>query len=138
MILRSGKMNKEMNGVDKLIDSNILIYLSKNQLKLSTIAQPGDTLSISVITYMEVLGYSFSFDKEEEMVKTICDTLNIVHLDEKIVNEVIRIRKLVKIKLPDAIIAATAIVKGSKLITRNTDDFQIPGIQPEIFNPFDK
>ncbi len=109
-----------MNGADKLLDSNILIYLSKNQLKLSAFAQPGDTLSVSVITYMEVLGYTFSTAEEAEMVKTICDTLHVVHLDEKIVNEVIRIRKSVKIKLPDAIIAATAIYLDVPLITADT------------------
>ena len=60
-----------------------------------------------------------------------------VYLDQKIVHEVIRIRKSAKIKLPDAIIAASAIVNHSELITRNTKDFEIPGRQLKLFNPFD-
>jgi predicted nucleic acid-binding protein len=45
------------------------------------------------------------------------------------------IRKKYNIKLPDAIIAATAIVYGLKLVTRNEKDFaQIKGLN--IINPF--
>ena len=126
-----------MHGTDKLLDSNILIYLSKKQLKLSSFSKPGDKLSISVITYMEVLGYPFTSQREEKLIKSICDSLQVVFIDQKIVNEVIRIRKSAKIKLPDAIIAASAIVNHSELITNNTADFIIPGNQLKIINPFD-
>ncbi|MCF8234146.1 MAG: type II toxin-antitoxin system VapC family toxin [Bacteroidales bacterium] len=126
-----------MNGIDKLLDSNILIYLSKKLLKLSSFSKPGDRILISVITYMEVLGYPFKTKKEEKLVKSICDSLEVIYLDQNIVHEVIRIRKSAKIKLPDAIIAASAIVNHSELITRNTKDFEIPGSQLKLFNPFD-
>ena len=44
-------------------------------------------------------------------------------IDEKIVNQAISIRKKHKVKTADAIIAATALVNGLILITRNTRDF---------------
>ena len=45
-----------MNGNSALLDSNILIYLSKNELPFSILDQFA-ALFISVISYMEVLGY---------------------------------------------------------------------------------
>lgn len=48
----------------------------------------------------------------------------ILDLDENIVHRCIEIKRMSKIKLPDAIIAATAIEKGLILVTRNQDDFK--------------
>lgn len=42
----------------------------------------------------------------------------------EIVDYTIRLRKATKIKVPDAIIAATAITMGAVLVTRNEDDFK--------------
>jgi hypothetical protein len=48
-----------MNGNSALLDSNILIYLSKNELPFSILDQFA-ALFVSVISYMEVLGYRFT------------------------------------------------------------------------------
>jgi hypothetical protein len=49
-------------------------------------------------------------------------------------NAVIALRKLIKIKLPDAIIAATALVHNLTLLSRNTHDFKnVPGLT--VLNP---
>jgi predicted nucleic acid-binding protein len=111
-----------MSGTELLIDSNILIYLSKRQLNLTSFSKPGDHLSISIITYMEVLGFPFKEQKEEELVKSICDSLDVIYIDQAIAKEVVHLRKVNKIKLPDAIIAATALVNNLKLVTRNSKD----------------
>ncbi len=49
---------------------------------------------------------------------------DVIEIDKKIIDNCIKIRKAHKIKLPDAIIAATAISLGFTLITRNTSDFK--------------
>ena len=60
----------------------------------------------------------------------------VIGLEEAIILRMIALRKLLKIKLPDAVIAATAIVHDLTLITRNTDDFKnIPGFT--VLNPHD-
>lgn len=59
---------------------------------------------------------------------------NVVALSDAIVETTIFIRKQIKIKLPDAIIAATALVNNFTLLTRNTDDFiNIKGLN--VINP---
>ncbi|HRI59488.1 MAG TPA: PIN domain-containing protein [Saprospiraceae bacterium] len=56
-------------------------------------------------------------------------------LTDDIANQTISIRKSVKIKLPDAVIAATALIHGLELISRNEADFKkIPGLV--LVNPF--
>ena len=48
----------------------------------------------------------------------------VLELTDAIVNQTIVLRKQIKIKLPDAIIAATSLVTGFTLISRNTNDFK--------------
>ncbi|MGD9929776.1 MAG: type II toxin-antitoxin system VapC family toxin [Mangrovibacterium sp.] len=110
-----------MNG--KLIDTNILIYLSQRKINLEDITQNDSRLYISVITYMEALGYPFRNSQEKQTMEKICSIFEIIQLEQTIVDEVIRIRQKHKIKLPDAIILGTAISGKLELITANTADF---------------
>jgi predicted nucleic acid-binding protein len=110
-----------MNG--KLVDTNILIYLSKRILEFEKVVDPEVKLYISIITYMEVLGFNFESNVEKKMVEQLCKLFPIIDLNPKIVDKVISIRQRHKIKLPDAIILATAIVSNLELITANVNDF---------------
>ena len=123
-----------MNG-SKLLDTNILIYLSKKELKLSDLASRDDRLCISVITYMEALGYPFESQEEQDIIEKLCDNLLVLQLNDDVVKLVIEIRKSKRIKLPDAIIAATAVGNNATLITRNTSDFQNVHKDLVIVNP---
>jgi predicted nucleic acid-binding protein len=63
------------------------------------------------------------------------DDANVLNLSNDVVKASIEIRKKHKNKLPDAIIAATAIVYDLVLITRNTKDFSnIDGLK--VIDPF--
>jgi predicted nucleic acid-binding protein len=124
-----------MNG-DKLLDTNILIYLSQGKLKLSDFTSSEETLSISVITYMEALGYHFERLEEEELMNALCNHLRLMHLSPEIIAKVIEIRKTSKIKLPDAIIAATAMNSNLILVTRNTKDFGAIKNTIKLLDPF--
>lgn len=121
--------------IGKLVDTNILIYLSKKQLAFDRVASTGDKLFISVITYMEVLGYPFVNSVEKQIVEEICKSIPTIGLDKSIVDKVIRIRQSHKIKLPDAIILATALVNKFELITANVNDFSNIDNSLEIINP---
>ena len=124
-----------MNG-NKILDTNILIYLSKKELSLDSFAKHDDELYISIITYMEALGYQFTSKTEENLITSLCKNLIVINLDVSIVEEVIQIRRNKKIKLPDAIIAATASTNKFDLVTRNTEDFKSVKTYINIINPF--
>ena len=123
-----------MNGNNALLDSNILIYLSKRELSSSSIDR-FDSVFISVISYMEVLGYNFSDEREHDFVNEIVSLFNVRFIDQRIAESVIKIRQKINIKLPDAIIAGTALTDGLCLVTRNIQDFK--NTDCTILNPFD-
>lgn len=100
-----------------LLDSNTIIYLSKGIIDIDTILLDGENYSISVITYMEVLGYKFNSIQEEEIMKNLLSLFEIIYIDELTTQMVIEIRKANKIKLPDAIICATAIINNTILFS---------------------
>ena len=81
-----------MNGNSALLDSNIIIYLSKREVPLSFLDQ-FDEHYISVITYMEVLGYQFRDPKEEEFIREMIEVFRILFIDQKIADMAIDIRK---------------------------------------------
>ncbi len=89
---------------------------------------------VSIITKIEVLG----FNAPENHYQLLTDFMNdsiVLELSNNIVDACIEIRKKYKIKLPDAIIAATALVYNLTIISRNVSDFQnIEGIT--VINPY--
>jgi predicted nucleic acid-binding protein len=126
-----------MNGKKVLLDSNIIIYLSKGSLDVDEILIDYDEFFISIITYMEVLGFQFDNQKEQELIEQCLEQFVIIHVDSEIAQEVISIRQKKKIKLPDAIIFATAKKNDCDLMTYNVDDFKnidetIKIVKPEL------
>ncbi|HRF56204.1 MAG TPA: type II toxin-antitoxin system VapC family toxin [Campylobacterales bacterium] len=121
-----------MNG-RALLDSNVIIDIAKERLDISKI-NDYSAYAISVITYMETLGYRFGDTNEKIKIKAILSCFDIVQLDGQIVETVVKIRQNNKIKLPDAIIAATALEHNMVLITNNTKDFE--NIITSIVSPY--
>lgn len=112
-----------MSGRNLLLDSNIVIYTAQQKLAPEAYIQGEDSLYISGITFMETLGYAFSDPVERTETEAMLSILFRLPISESIVQKVIEIRQSRRIKLPDAIIAATALVHGCILVTRNISDF---------------
>ena len=90
---------------------------------------------ISFISEIELLSYSKITNNEESKLKVLLGAMSHVGMDEDIQNITISIRRRKTIKLPDAIIAASAISTNSTLVTRNEKDFKhIEGLK--LLNPF--
>lgn len=122
-----------------MIDTNILIYYLNQQLPESVKAQVDNsilsTCSISIITRIEVLGWQGHTEQSLFAARALLTLLEEISLNPTIADCCIQLRQRYKIKLPDAVIAATALVKKQTLMTRNSDDFiKIEDLQ--LFNPF--
>ncbi len=93
-------------------------------------------MNVSVITKMEVLSFDPEKDDNYSILIDFFDESNIFELTDDVVNKTIQIRQKQKIKLPDAVIASTALINGLILISRNTKDFKkIPDL--DVINPYD-
>lgn len=121
-----------------LIDSNVVIdYLSQKLPSKSMDFINGiidATPNISVITKIEVLGFN-SDNESYLLLNEFINDSNVLEISNQVVEKCIDIRKNYKTKLPDAIIAATAIVNGMYIISRNVADFKnIKGLQ--VIDPY--
>lgn len=74
---------------------------------------------------MEALGYPFKTKEDESFVMMLCNSFDLLDLTKPIIEKTIEIRKRSKIKLPDAIIAASALVNNATLVTYNVKDFKM-------------
>ncbi len=80
-------------------------------------------LIISVVTEIEVPGFQAPDDYLQK-VQRLIDAAEVIPLaDAVLVREAIAIRRTARIKLPDAVIAATAKVRGLTLLSQNEKDF---------------
>src|ERR1700744_6004967 len=111
-------------GTEYLLDTNVIIDFAgkklpfKSHLELINIIN--DSSKISIINKIELL----SIPEVSNRIQFFTEEAYIFPLSDDIVIKTIEIRKKRKIKLPDAIIAATAIVFNLTLITHNVSDFQ--------------
>ncbi len=111
-----------------LIDTNLLIYALSGNASAAVLSQIdsaiADNAHFSVITRMELLGWSGHTPDSRRATEALLMQLTEISLTPAIVEAVIAIRTSIAIKLPDAIIAASALVEHLPLMTRNTDDFK--------------
>lgn len=111
-------------GKKYLIDSNAIIdffngSLPDNGNKLLTEIEP----VISIISQIEIFSYNKISDTELKQLNQFMTIAKVHEVNSSIAAQTIALRLKYKIKLPDAIIAATAINYKLILITRNVADF---------------
>lgn len=123
-----------MSGNKKvLLDTNVLIYASKALLDLEKLSKRYDVFFVSIITYMEIYAYDFVNAAELDAINKIFEALEIINIDLELSNQAISYRKnkIKKIKLPDALVLASAKIVNADLLTNNHKDFV--GIDNQLF-----
>jgi len=119
--------------VKALFDTNILIDYLKGvdaaQAELARYRQP----LISIVTWMEVLA-GVRTEEERDVVEMFLRDFRIVEVSRGIAREATEIRQTSRIRLPDALIWASARHESALLVTRNTKDF--PKDEPGIRIPY--
>ena len=125
MTLLNGKGSYGMNGNKAVLDSNFLILLSKGKIDWEPLRARYDKLYASIITYIEVYGYNFADEDQKTSLDDVFNYLEIIEVGSEIADQAIIYRKSTtkKIKLPDAVILASAKRADADLITDNYKDF---------------
>ncbi len=118
-----------------LVDTNAVIDTLNNSLppngRVFVASLP---VLISEITHIELLGWPNASPLQLAPVNNFISHATLLSIDRAVVLKTIEIRQTQKIKLGDAIIAATALIHNLTLITRNTEDFSfIQGLS--LINP---
>ena len=107
-----------------LLDSNIIIYAAQpvytNLRRFIAEHAP----AVSAIGYVEVLGYHRLSNQDRRYFERFFQVARVLSISEAILDQAVALRQQRKMTLGDAIIAATALVHGLTLVTRNIKDFQ--------------
>ena len=114
-----------MSGNKLLVDTNILIYYFDGNLKARQLVD-GNHIFVSAITVIEVLGYLRISPSEEQTIRSLLQNCQLVELTPSIRERAIRLKQTIRIKTPDAIIAASALELGLSLATGDSDFDRVP------------
>lgn len=114
-----------MNGTNALFDSDVIILLSKRKINLDSLKLKYTRFSVSLVSFIEVYAFEFKEIKEREIIDRFFENVEIIEVNKEIADQTITYRKnkSKRIKLPDAIIIATAKYLGADLLTNNLSDF---------------
>jgi len=114
-----------MSGNKKaVLDSNVIIEASKQMIDTQATFAEYQELLISVVSYVEVMGFEFANKDEKAFIEHILQQFPVVDINKTIADITVEYRKKRKIKLPDAFILATAKHLQADLLTSNVDDFK--------------
>jgi len=120
-----------------VLDTNAIIFLTTGDN--TTTAELKDKLKaadlfISVISEIELFSKpKMAADEEENLRAFLVERTIIIDLTEDVKNETIALRRSVKLKLPDCIVAATAVILDSVLLTADKELLRLdwPGLKTQ-------
>ena len=116
-----------------LFDTNILIdYLVGRKAADAELGRYRRRL-ISIVTVMEVLAGARSAE-EEDVIEIFLRDFQVVELTRRVATDAIQLRRAHRVRLPDAIIWASARAESALLVTRNSKDF--PRDEPGVRIPY--
>lgn len=104
-----------------LLDTNIIIDYLNGIAQAQTELSRHEQCAISVVTWMEVMVGALG--ELAEPTEQFLRRFECINIDESVASEAVQLRQKHKIKLPDAIVWASARVHGYLLVTRNVKDF---------------
>lgn len=114
----------------RLFDTNILIDITRGHAEALELVRSSDGSSISVVTRIELMAGPV---EDVPLVRNMMRRFEIIGIDDGIADAAVVIRRDMRLKLPDAVILATAQVRRLTLVTRNTKDF---GGLPKVHMPY--
>lgn len=111
-----------MNGKRYLLDTNAVIQLLAGNPPLRKMVEDSDFLAISVISKLEFLSYPDLAEDEKIAFHELLEDLTVFDLtasDDALIQEAAAMRIDGGLKLPDAVIAATALINDCEVITND-------------------
>lgn len=117
-----------MNGNNLVLDTNVILYLLEGDETLANLLD-GKQAYVSFITELELLGYKGINKKEQANIKQFLSECKIMNINPSIKNNTILLKQKYSLKLPDCIIAGTAMFLDFPLISADNDFKEINEIE---------
>ena len=110
------------------LDTNAILYYLKDDADAVAVLRGvfGENVPVyvSAVTELELFAYSNLSIEEESLIEELLATTSVIPVDSRIARLAALVRRDYRLKVPDSVIAATAMFTGSKLLTRNHRDFR--------------
>lgn len=123
-----------MSGRRYLLDTNAIISLLQGNQRLVALLDEASWVGISVISKLEFLGFPRLSAADASLFAAFeaqVETLGLSADDQPLLRNVLSLRTAAKLRLPDAIIAATAITANATLITADMQLRSISSLSAE-------
>ncbi len=117
-----------MNGNSLFIDTNIALYLLNGDEMIAGLLE-GRDVYISFITELELLGFQGLEPSEIPAIESFIEDCIVIELNQSIKEKTIHIKRKRKMKLPDAIIAASSIYMNIPLLSADKGFEKLEDIQ---------
>ncbi|MCX7097544.1 MAG: type II toxin-antitoxin system VapC family toxin [Methylococcales bacterium] len=112
-----------------VLDTNIVIYLQKGVLvEPLPIAEYG----ISIITEMELRSYPALTIQQRHWLMSFINDIHVFELNNAIKEKTIELRQHYRLKLPDAIVCATAMASQAILLSNDKGLQHIDGLRCQL------
>ena len=108
-----------------LLDTNAIIYLLNDRLSSPL---PNGKYCVSIITEMELLSFAGLLAAEETKIHELLRVVDRLQLTAAVRDHAIDLRRKYRLKLPDAIIAASALIEQATLLTNDQAFKAIQGL----------
>jgi predicted nucleic acid-binding protein len=110
--------------VEAVFDTNILIDYLTGRDEARQEFERYTRRGISIVTWME-LQIGSKNDDEADVIDLFLREFRVIEITRAIARRSVQIRRTTRLRLPDAIIWATAQLESAQLVTRNTKDFPV-------------
>ncbi len=121
-----------MSGNSFIVDTNIILYILNGNKELAEMLNNTE-IYVSFITELELLGYKGISQKDKKIIRSFLDDCTIININKTIKTLTLQIKQAQKVKLPDAIIGATATFLEIPLITADRGFKKIKGLDLNLF-----
>ena len=120
-----------MNGRRYLLDTTAIITLLQGNKQISQLLNKADWLGISIISQIEFLSFPELSSADQQLFNLFIQRVEVVDLEstnDALMSKIIEIRQQFRLKLPDAVIAATAIHNSASVVTADKTFSKVDGL----------
>lgn len=117
-----------MNGNKILLDTNAFIYFFEGRSRITELVVNTPEIYFSAISEIELLSAPHLTPNETDLIKAFLSLCYKVELTQEIINQTVVIRRQTHLKVPDAIVVASAIHLQASLVTADATFQKVAGL----------
>lgn len=114
----------------KVFDTNALVAIAQGRQAVDPLQI---RVAISIISKIEILSWPSLNNEQRSELRRILGAMDVIQIDQAVEDQAIDIRMNRHLKLPDALIAATALSLQAPLVTNDHAFRRVPNLVVEPF-----